>query len=215
MAIRAPHEAYSARRQRYAESEITIKGVKGDDITFRIQKNNTTAEGREFLKTLKTTKKSIDRGSRWRVDDTHKPSDYKSDILITTKGGSTAAVTPDGDIISVARNPYDTARGADVLKAAVQNGGIKLDSFAGNHEFYARNGFEAVSRTAFDLKYAPKGWNEKRYKDEREDVIFYKYVGVGNVKNKTINDVKANIGYSEDYDAAQEVRDNDLKKRKA
>ena len=196
----------------HTDKTETVKGVKGDNISFRVQKNNPITAAREFKNTLAANKETIDADKRWRVDSTHRASDYKKDTLITTKAGSTVAVTRKGDIISVSRNPNDTARGADLLKIAVKNGGKKLDSFDGNHDFYAKNGFEAVSRTRFDEQYAPDGWVKGKHR--KEDVVFYKYVGVGNVKNKTMSDVEKNIPYSADYDTAQAIRDNDLKKKR-
>lgn len=65
--------------------------------------------------------------------------------------------------------------GHELLEEAVKAGGKKLDSFDGNFAFYLRNGFEPVSWTAFDERYAPKGWVKDKY--DSEPVIFFKYTG--------------------------------------
>lgn len=41
--------------------------------------------------------------------------------------------------------------------------------------FYIKNGFEPVSYTPFDEKYALEGW--KKELDKPEPVIFYKHTG--------------------------------------
>lgn len=45
-----------------------------------------------------------------------------------TKGGSTIAITPDGDIVGVCHNMGDIVSGSDMLSFAVKNGGKKLDA---------------------------------------------------------------------------------------
>ena len=75
-------------------------------------------------------------------------------------GGSTVAITPDGDIVALCRNENDSLRGKQLIKFAVKNGGVKLDSFSGNHKFYTRNGFEPESWTSFNEKYTPSNGNK-------------------------------------------------------
>lgn len=208
--IRTPHEAYPSNPNR--TKTATIKGRNGEDATFRIKKGATLSDAKSFKEALDDAKSTIDPRKAWRVDNEHAVKDYLKDTLITTPYGSTVAVTRDGDIISVAKKAGDKASGSDLLKMAVANGGKKLDSFDGNHAFYAKNGFEAVSRTPFDERYAPTGWDKEL--DAPEAVVFYKYVGVGKVKNQTMSDVKKNIPSSEDYDTAMKIRDDAMKKNK-
>lgn len=77
-----------------------------------------------------------------------------------------------------------------------------LDSYEGNHEFYVKCGFEPVSWCKWNGEYAPDDWNKEFGK---EDIIFYKYVGVGNVKREHthVDDFKASVPQATDYMEAQ------------
>jgi len=125
-----------------------------------------------------------------------------------TKGGSTIAIAPNGDIVSLARKKGDTATGTDLLKIAVNKGGKKLDSFGGNHDFYTRNGFEPISYVRFDENYAPKGW--KKGVNDKEPVVFYKYTGkASKIKLETfMKETKESASYEE----AKKKRDKSIKK---
>ena len=131
-------------------------------------------QAKRFQRDLDAAKASQPPDRAWRVDNySHSESDYAKDKLFVAANGSTVAVTPDGDIISVCTNADDrSVRGSDLIQKAVENGGVKLDSFSGNHGFYVRNGFEPVSWCEFDESYAPPGWTKGR--DDSESIIFYK-----------------------------------------
>lgn len=168
--------------------------------------NNTTAKNYNLI--LTHTKTKIPERFRWRVD-VHKPKDYKGCKLHTTPGGSTCAITKDGDIISLATfDEETTVKGYELLKQAVKNGGIKLDSFHGNHAFYSRNGFKPISYCTFDEKYAPPGW--KRGINDPEDVVFYIYTG--EMKETKWEDVKDKVKRYSSYDKAMKKREIELKK---
>ena len=161
------------------EKKSTKKTIKiTEKLTFNKPKSLT--ECHTFKNSLIEAKASCDKKIAWRVDTTHKAGDYKSDLICTSKNGSVAAVTKDGDIISVCKNQNDKTKGKELLAKAVKAGGTKLDSFDGNFGFYTKCGFEPVSWCYFEKEHAPKGWNE--YRDKKEPVIFFKYVGIGNVK---------------------------------
>ena len=98
--------------------------------------------------------------------------------------------------------------GSQLLASAVKAGGKKLDSYSGNFDFYVKNGFEPISWCKFDEKYAPEGW--KKDIDKPEPIIFFKYVGIGNVKNTDAEEFYKNIKFSTDYDEAQFVRDAEV-----
>ena len=121
------------------------------------------------------------------------------------------AVTKDGDIISVCKNPDDSLRGKDLLKMAVANGGKKLDAYSGIFGFYTKCGFEPVSWCEFDEQYAPPDWVKGR--DEPEPVIFYKYTG-NKSQFEDANEFFAAVPTSEDYGAAQETRDGQVEEGK-
>ena len=158
--------------QRYVPqvgSEIVVRGIYGGSIKYIV----TGAE--DFRKEIYNAKKTLDPKDAWRVDDTHQAKDFKKATTYTTQHGSTVAIKQNGDIISVCKKQGDIATGSDLLKLAVANGGKKLDSFSKNYKFYVDNGFEPVSWTPFNKKYAPHDWVEGR--DKQEPIIFFKYTG--------------------------------------
>lgn len=164
----------------------------------------------EFHDAVAAAKASCDEKVRWRVD-VHDPSDYEGVNLHVTKGGSTVAVTEDGDIISVCHAAGDKTRGWQLMKMAVENGGVKLDSFAGNHDFYMAQGFSPVSWTSFNTQYAPEGWTEGKH--AKEPVIFYKYTGE-NTKPISVQEFLSNTPECKGdsgYEDAMKIRDNSLR----
>lgn len=203
-----------------------MKGSKGKikDVWTKVEKDVVTNDNEEeklerlkkvafktegpqkFAQTLTKAKKTLDAKDAWRVD-VHDALDYKGDILRVTPKGSTVAVTKEGDIISVCRTKNDTARGSDLLKEAVKKGGTKLDSYQANHMFYTKNGFEPVSWCKWDDAFKPDGWTEDF---DRENIIFYKYTGKQPDKLETASEFFKRVDESEDYGAAQEIRDSSL-----
>lgn len=171
------------------------------------------ADAPSFAKSLKTAYDKMEETApekAWRVtvhSQQELEEEYPGAKLHITDGGSTVAVTKDGDIISVCGNPGDKLRGKDLLKLAVENGGKKLDSYSGNHGFYVKCGFEAVSWCEFDEQYAPPGWVKGR--DKPEPVIFYKYTGKSN-QSRNEQDIFDSIPASADYDAAQAARNQSI-----
>lgn len=172
--------------------------------------SKTTPEN--FGKALNEAKASRPESDAWRVDDTHTTEDYvnRGCQCYTSSGGSTVAVDKDGDIISVCKKAGDKSiRGSELLAEAVRMGGRKLDSFDGNHDFYTENGFEPTSYTTFNEEYAPAGWKESGC--GREDVIFYRYVGIGKVKYTDLEAFKQSVKpYTGEngYDEAMKYRDS-------
>ena len=171
------------------------------------------ADAPSFAKSLKTAYDKMEETApekAWRVTVHSRQEleeEYPGAKFHITDGGSTVAVTKDGDIISVCGNPGDKLRGKDLLKLAVENGGKKLDSYSGNHGFYVKCGFEAVSWCEFDEQYAPPGWVKGR--DKPEPVIFYKYTGQSN-QSRNEQDIFNSIPASADYDAAQAARNQSI-----
>lgn len=160
-----------------------------------------------FVPVLDAAKASCSPEKAWRVDTYRTSEDFDAEgvEVYATDGGSTFAIKPDGDIISVCKN-QDTDSGLnarDLMAAAVERGGTHLDSYSGNYEFYVRCGFEVVSRCRFDERYAPPGWTKGR--DDPEDIYFMRYVGVGKVRDANHDEMKNRVPYSADYDAAAEA----------
>lgn len=171
--------------------------------------NSTT---KEFADSVSAARDSVNAKDRWRVTahtQEELENDYPGAKLHVTAGGSTVAVTKDGDIISVCHADGDSIRGRQLLELGVQNGGTKLDSFSGNHGFYVRCGFEPVSWTPFNEEYAPPGWKEANAKPE--PVVFYRYNGTGKPVNITLDDFLANTAPFEGengYGDAMQYRDS-------
>lgn len=196
-------------------NEIEYRKTHPDEKESNLKE---TKDAKGFKDALDAARESRGVEDRWRVDDTHNAQWYKDHgaVLVKSKGGSVLAVTKDGDIVSVCKMRGDkTTTGAEMMRMAVARGGVKLDSFSGNHAFYAKNGFMPVSWTNFDENYAPKGWKESWM--GHEPVVFYKYVGIGNVPQKYqgdnglekwLNETKV----SKDYDTAKALRDKAIKK---
>lgn len=157
----------------------------------------------EFHKAISAAVATRPESDRWRVD-IHPIEDYKKDQCFVSDGGSVFALAGE-DIVSVCKNRDDKGfSGKGLLEAAVLKGGRKLDSYEGNHAFYARCGFEPVSWTKFNPEYAPDGALP-------EDIIFYKYTGNKRELdkagvNKDIFDFKRAVEPME-YDAAGAYRD--------
>ena len=166
-----------------------------------------SAKAKDFHKNISAAKASNDERDRWRVD-VHDEKDYISDKLHVSKGGSTIAVESNGNIVSVCHHPGDTeTRGRDLLKWAIENGGDRLDAFGENlFNFYTRNGFEPVSYTKFDERYAPEGW--AKGVDAPEPVIFYKYTGAKGTMR--YNEFLSSGKEFADYDTAYAARDNEI-----
>ena len=151
------------------------RGASEEELAELERQKQKAIESEKFRRAILAAKASQEPEKAWRVD-AHKPSDYIDDQLYVSDGGSTIAITPDGDIISVCKNKSDTAtKGKDLLKKAVEMGGVKLDSYEGNHDFYIKCGFEPVSWCEWNEKFAPDDWNPER--DRPEPIIFYRYVG--------------------------------------
>ncbi len=173
-----------------------------------------TANKKSFTKALNKAKASQNPKNAWRVtgmDSKELMENHPKAKLHVTDGGSTIALDS-GDIVGVCKKKGDSMRGSDLLAFAVKNGGNRLDSYAGNHDFYASNGFEAISWCEWDSAYEDdakkQGWNPDEH--DREPIIFYKYVGKGNVKNTNIEDFKKSVKASANYGEAMAKRDAEV-----
>lgn len=152
----------------------------------------------------------------------HTVEEYGDMLLLTGDNGNVGvAVTPDGDIVSVFKNPESSAKGAvsSILLTAIENGGIKLDNFDGwLSDMYANHGFIPVSRCAFNREFAPSDWDYAEFKEP--DIIFWMHNG------ESAETVASKIGnYPEydfskiplfpDYDSAMQYRDEQIERAKA
>lgn len=215
-------KAQIAKNKEVADKLNGKSGVRETSESVQSTLPMSDVKSDKFVSAISKAKESQDEDKKWRVD-VHEAKEYdeKGCKCFVSDKGSTVAVTKDGDIISVCASKSDIEQGKGVgsklLAQAVKNGGVKLDSFGGNHIFYTKNGFEPVSWTPFNKEYAPDGWKEGR--DTQEPVIFYKYVGKENVKYggavgyaKFLSSVKPYEG-DDGYDKAMAYRDSTMKKK--
>lgn len=207
----SPDEAVQLFNEKRAE------GVTGKVPDAKVSKPK-QVKMKQFINAIKQTKGAVDKDKAWRVDIQSAESyakDHPGSRFYATKDGSTVAIDQDGDIISVCNigsGKGGVTRGKQLLDFAVKHGGKKLDSFSGNHQFYVKCGFEPVCRVPFaDVEgIRPGDWDRKR--DKKEDVVFYKYVGKGNVKAPlSYEEARANIPEFEDYDEAKAERDRRIR----
>ena len=194
------HDATPAEKKR-----LEALGIEEDRILSETDKKPT----KEFIGALLSAKQSVAPKDAWRVSspsaeefDEEHPNARK----YVTKGGSTVAITPDGDIVGVCKKVGDTVNGKELLAFSVKNGGKKLDAFSGLYGFYSKCGFEPVSWTPFDEQYAPSGWEKGR--DEEEPVIFWKYTG--NRTKLSAKEFLNSVKPSESYDEAKQKRDDEV-----
>lgn len=185
------------------ERSERIKRIEGAPDPKELQRATPAA----FARTLENARDEIPESARWRVS-AYAPEDYVGSRAYVTPGGSTLAIRPDGDIISVCRRPGDVVRGHELLQQAVDMGGRKLDSYGGNHEFYTRNGFQPVSWCKWDDQYKAEGWREGF---SREPVVFYQFTGERTTGS--LNDFISAVPASEDYDEAMRLRDERMKRK--
>lgn len=214
-----PKAAGASKAPALTDDQVKAKFKTGDAKTFGDQ-----------LRSAQANVAKVAPESAWRVAGSdYTPEDYATFKNFQSDGGSVASVKPDGDIVSVCKDPTDkTVSGKDILRNAVLNGGTKLDSFSGNHGFYLKCGFEPVAWCDFDDEYAPDDWLKQngiepgdtswygKPDDElilpREPIIFYRYTG--KVSTESAHDFVNRVRASDDYFAAEEARDNAIKEAK-
>ncbi len=195
------NDNFDVLKARVDDAKQRLKSGIDDDMSGKTHE--------EYVPILKEAKASQPPNRAWRVsspDVEEFKQEHPSAKLYSSNGGSCIGVDADGDIISVCKKIGDSVRGSDLLKYAIANGGTKLDSYSGNHDFYIRNGFEPVSWCEWNDDFAPDDWVEKR--DEREPIIFYKYTGKATTESE--EEFMKRISPSPDYDSARKQRDKDL-----
>lgn len=171
----------------------------------------TASDPSSFYAAISEAKQGNPHGAFVTAHDVSEYGDMK--MFLSDDNGVGVAVTKDGDIVSVFKNPnISKSRKAvsSILLTAIDNGGVKLDNYNGGlSQMYLNHGFIPVARTAFVDEYAPSDWNYER--DGRPDIIFWMHNG------NDIETVARNIGTQEmpdlnalplmEYDEAAAYRD--------
>lgn len=164
-----------------------------------------------FTNALVEAKKTVPERAAWRVASPTAEEFlqyHRNPKMYVTKGGGTVAITEDGDIVGLCKCYGDGLSGTDLLAFAVAKGGKKLDAFSGLFDFYSKRGFEPVSWTHFDERYAPPDWVKGR--DAPEPIIFWKYTG--KQTSVTCEQFLSEVSPSKDYGEAEKIRDEGIKK---
>lgn len=215
-----PKEAWEALKEKTGKGPMDFYGQSGNEGADKVKFS--TASPKLFAKKLNQAKASQNPRNAWRVTGMNKAQlleNHPNAKIHVTDGGSTIAVD-NGDIVGVCvgagDGPNGLLSGSSILAYAVKNGGKKLDSYEGNHRFYAKNGFEPVSWCEWDSAYEgdarKQGWDPDQG-DKREAIVFYKYVGKGNVKYGAddLERFKSEVPASKDYGMAQSARDREIR----
>lgn len=215
---------YSGTAQGQYDRRADYRGV-GLDVAQSLQNQGITpvamaytGNADSFHQAIGRAKQNNDHGA---FVTQHEVSEYANDALFLSQDGNVGvAVTPDGDIVSVFKNPQGKVKGAvsSILLTALENGGVKLDNFGSKSlsTMYWNHGFIPVARTAFDPEFAPTDWNYAR--DGQPDIIFWVHNGED---AQTVAQKIGDYGDLPDlsklplmsYDEAAVYRDNILRQR--
>ena len=136
----------------------------------------------EFLQILRENKEKIDKKDKWRVEAPTTEEEiqewidnHKGVKMFVTKNGTTGAVMPDGDMISLSSSVK--GEGAAMFEWQIAHGGYKLDSYDGNYGLYRHLGFVPVSWTPFNKEFADPAWAGSGAPEEH--IVFMVYGGKG------------------------------------
>ncbi len=146
----------------------------------------------------------------------HSIEDYrKMRLFLTYDGTAGIAITEDNNIVSIFNGGEKRGVLKTLLPLAIEKGGRKLDNYNSDKlsSMYELYGFNPVSQTKFNSKFAPDDWNYER--DGEPSIVFWIHNG------DTAEDVVLNFGRYEvpwsiiqefdTYEQAEEHRDNLIK----
>lgn len=146
-----------------------------------------SATPEEFHKAVDKFKKSNSRGAFLAA---HSVEEYQEmrHLFITEDGTAGIAITKDNNIVSVFNGGEKRGVLKTLLPAAIDAGGRKLDNYniSGLSALYELYGFNPISKTEFNSKFAPDDWNYAR--DGEPDIVFWIHNG------DTAEDVILNFG---------------------
>ena len=186
----------------YDEGRVPKDKMKDvEDVLEQTKPKETKKKSKSdsYVEKLEETKNS-DPESYWSVSSVSK-KDAKDGTVIETEDGS-ALVGKDGDIKGVFKNTDSKAKGVaeKLLKKAVEAGGVKLDNFDNYlSKIYKKAGFRVVSRTPFNEKYAPEGWNKEKHGTPDVVAMVYDPEGKLDIEEKTFTDPESGYDDAMDY----------------
>lgn len=169
------------------QSEMGLQEVEQGDKINQVVAEQSQEKVNNYVGKLNEIK-NTDPDTYWSVSSVT-PEDASKSAIIDTKDGA-AMVKPDGDIVGVFKKPESDAKGVaqDLLKKAVELGGIKLDNFDGYlTKQYEKAGFRVVSKTPFNEEFAPEGWNKEKHGTPDVVAMVYDPKGELNIEEKTFD----------------------------
>lgn len=126
-----------------------------------VDMHDTTTQPQVFTAALDDAIKANKHGLMVSPKTPQELADSGAVTFMTNDGLAGAAVTADGDIEAVFKNPASQIKraSAPLMLNAIENGGRKLDCYGiGLVNNYNTFGFEPVARVAWNPEYAPEGW---------------------------------------------------------
>lgn len=127
--------------------------LDNQDILARINNNEFDVNSSEFAN-------SLNSGNKTEFLTPYTPNELGKMKTFKVKGFNAGfAIKSDGDIVSVHNNSGLPSVGSALIKAAIKNGGNKLDHFDGYLTgFYSKLGFKVVGTDDWNDDYAPSNW---------------------------------------------------------
>jgi hypothetical protein len=125
-----------------------------------------------FAGALRAGSEAHPHGAAVDVKDESEYAKPGTRLFLAPDDSAGAAVTPDGDLVSVFKKPGSKVRISDILQEAAPHAQT-LDAYAGNGflpTLYSRFGFRPVARVPWSDAHAPAGWNYEA--GGRPDVVF-------------------------------------------
>ncbi len=126
----------------------------------------------EFYEAIGNAKKSNPHGA---FVEQHSIEEYSNMrfLFVTLDGKAGIAITSDNNIVSIFNGGEQRGVLKTLLPTAIEFGGRKLDNYnapklSATYELY---GFNPISKTEFDKKFAPSDWNYER--DGEPDIVFW------------------------------------------
>lgn len=171
-----------------------------------------------FYERIKEAIKNNPFGSSVEVKSLDDYSSKDIMLFLSQSEGSGFAVSNDGNIVSVFKNPQSNEKNSMyyIMLTALQNRGNRLDCFAGFlPRAYADFGMVPVARLKWNDEYAPENWNYER--DKRPDIVFMAHNGdsvdtvVKKYKDYPEYDLKT-VPYVKDYDEGLKAQKEYLEK---
>ena len=136
-----------------------LPGQGGGPQSFRVAQGDEPAI-QQFYDGLAATNAQARFGSAVEVKDREFYS--RPDVSLYQDGGAGVAKTPEGDLVSVYRQPGVEGNVRSLIDAAIADGAQRLDNYdIGGFlpDYYAKHGFKQVARVKFNPEFAPDNWN--------------------------------------------------------